>query len=250
VATASKSKSKTNVLNVAFVWDMSGSMLRVNQATKDGTLAYLRDLQTEEAKLIKKAKGKGVFTRLSVTAFDTIFEQWAVNEPLDKVNVEALVGRYQPRGFTALYDAIANTITQTEMRMRTEEREEEKVLVIIMTDGGENASVEYNRHAGGRERILELIKSYEAKGNWTFVWLGAGEEALAEAEHLGMAAGNTASYVSTDSSVAVASASLASVTRSRRAGAEGQTVTAFADAGAPLDYTDVDGASDSRKARK
>lgn len=242
MATASKKKSKksaaVNVLNVAFVWDMSGSMGVVEEATKAGTLAYLQDLQKEETKLVEE-NGDGVYTRLSLTVFDTIFEPWVVNTPIADVDVAQMVARYHHRGGTALYDAIANTITETEGRMRTEGREEEKVLVIIMTDGGENSSQEYALRAGGRERLLKLIQGYEAKGNWTFVYLGANVDSYAEAGAIGIAVGNTGSYSPTGASVAAASAGYASMTSTLRSSKSGQTVTAFADAGLSSDYRET-----------
>lgn len=237
-ATRSKRKAKTevNVLNVAYIWDMSGSMGVVESATKEGTAQYLVDLQAEEKKLAKKS-GK-VFTHLSLTAFDTVFEPWVVNEPIAEIDVNKLVGRYHPRGGTALYDAIANTITEIEALLRKEARESEKVLVIVMTDGAENASKDYAAHNDGRARIFQLIKSYEAKGNWTFVYLGANVDAYAEAGAMGISPGNTASYAATMDSVMATGASLSQVTASRRASPGGQTVTAFADAGQPQDYRD------------
>jgi LmbE family N-acetylglucosaminyl deacetylase len=244
--TASKKKGAkaTGILNVAFVWDMSGSMNMVDSATREGTLSYLKDLQREERRLAKKKAG--VYTRLSLTVFDTVFEQWLVNEAVADVDAQALINRYQPRGYTALYDAIANTISETAKRMRDEAREDERVMVIIMTDGGENSSREFGRGVNGRQRILELIKSYEKKGTWTFVWLGAGEAALAEAVDLGIARGNTVSYDSSFESVKAVSASLGSVTDTRRRGAAGQTVSAFADAGLGTDYTDKGKKSDKK----
>lgn len=242
--TRSSKATKTNVLNVAFVLDMSGSMLRVLGETREGVNGYLRELATEEEKLVAKAtkakKKAGVFTRLSLTCFDTVVERWAVDQPILEVPIDNLVNRYQPRGYTALYDSVAQTIVDVETRLRDNEREDEKVLVVVMTDGLENASVEYNLHEGGRERILELIKSYEAKGNWTFVFLG-NEQALSEAIAMGIAPGNTAIYDSTQgASVSYAAASLGSVTSTRRSARAGQTVTAFADAGAPTDYRNVE----------
>ena len=235
VKTEKQKKGKAvNVLNVTYVLDMSGSMGAVLDATREGTNGYLRDLLTEEEKLIAKHKG-GVFTRLSLTCFDTRVERWTVDQPISEVNITDLVNRYQPRGYTALYDAIAQTIVDMDGRMKDEEREHEKVLVVVMTDGMENASREYARQHGGRERILALIKSYEAKGNWTFVFLGT-EDALAEAEAMGIAPGNTASYAATPAAVAGVTRSLAGVTQTRRSSMRGQTVSAFADAGEAQDY--------------
>lgn len=236
--TKSKSRKKAappNILNIAFVWDMSGSMGTVKDATIEGTSAYLSDLQKEEGKLSSE-HGEDIFTRFSLTAFDTVFEQWIVDEPVSSIDVAKTVDHYQPRGWTALYDAIANTIIKLEASLKGD-RENEKCLVVVMTDGQENSSVEYGG-PNGRKKIFDLIKSYEAKGNWTFVYLGANVDAFAEASSIGIPTGNAAYYSSTPGSVTATAASLSNVTATRRAGVSGQTVTAFNDAEESQDYRD------------
>lgn len=236
MATKTKAKTKTNVLNVAIVWDMSGSMGSIVGATKEGIQGYLMDLISEEKKLIEE-KGEGVYTRLSVTAFDTVFERWVENEPILDIDVAKIIDQYGPRGGTALYDAIANTIT--DLSARIGERKE-AVLMVVMTDGQENSSREYAVQAGGRERLFDLIKRQEKKG-WTFVYLGANVDAYTEASAIGIPTGNTAYYSATTDSVAVASASMTPVTRAYRMGATGPsgpkgTSTAFGDAGQKQDF--------------
>ena len=233
--TKTKKLAPPGVLNIAFVWDMSGSMANVHEATRAGTHSYLSDLQKEEKKLASK-HGEGIFTRFSLTAFDTVFEKWLVDEPIANVNVDQVVGRYYPRGWTALYDAVANTITELESKLHGE-REGEKCLVVVMTDGQENSSVEYGG-PDGKRRIFDLIKAYEAKGNWTFVYLGANVDAYAEAASLGIPKGNVASYSSTPDSVGAASMSYAAVTSSLRSSPKAQTNAAFTDSGMSQDYRD------------
>jgi hypothetical protein len=236
-AKKTKATTKTNTLNVAFVWDMSGSMGSVHEATRQGTYDYLTDLVNEEAKLVEK-EGEGVYTRLSLTIFDTVFERWLVNEPISSINPTELVSRYHPRGGTALYDAIAHTITEVEAGLADKE---EKVLVIVMTDGQENSSQDYALRDNGRQRLFDLIQRYEAKGNWTFVYLGANVDAYSEAQNIGIAMGNVAHYSPTAGSTHSVMAATSSLTNERRNSMRGQTVTAFADAGiSDSDYRDED----------
>jgi len=65
--------------------------------------------------------------------------------------------------------------------------------VIVMTDGEENSSRRFTK-----EQITGEIQQREAAGNWTFVYLGADQDAWAAAQGLGFAAGNVAAYASTD----------------------------------------------------
>lgn len=83
----------------------------------------------------------------------------------------------RPQGGTALYDAIGQTITQyTHVG-------DEKVIVVIVTDGEENRSREYSKTA-----VTELIKLRQDQG-WEFVFLGASLDTFAEAHSLGLSAG-------------------------------------------------------------
>ena len=84
---------------------------------------------------------------------------------------------YRPDGMTALYDAIGHTVLQTDQRLQAEGRGDEKVLVVVMTDGLENSSTDYDAHA-----IAELVRTYDERPNWTFVYLGAGHDTIQAAQ--------------------------------------------------------------------
>ena len=60
------------------------------------------------------------------------------------------------------------------------------VLFMIVTDGEENDSREFDK-----AKILDLIGAQEKTGRWTFTFLGASKESLAEAASIGIHAGNT-----------------------------------------------------------
>lgn len=233
-ASKKKAPPTANKLTAVLVWDMSYSMMDVWDATVEGFNDYVAGLKREEADL-RKEYGDEIYTRFSLTVFDTVFEEWYIACPIDELPG---IGkdRYIPRGSTALYDAIANTIASTEKRLRDEGVEDEKVLVVVMTDGEENASKEFNRYENGAARLLELIEIYQNKGNWTFSFLGANIDAVAAAGAIGIAAGNVAQYSSDSASVASASASLATATSGRRSSTAGSTSSLFADSGLGQDY--------------
>jgi Mg-chelatase subunit ChlD len=76
-----------------------------------------------------------------------------VAEPL--ANVADLDNHgYQPGGMTALYDAIAHTVLRTDTRLQRDGRGGDKVLVVVMTDGLENSSTDYDAHA-----TAELVRA-------------------------------------------------------------------------------------------
>jgi hypothetical protein len=97
-----------------------------------------------------------------------------------------------PRGMTALLDAVGKTINTVESGAQPDE----KILVLIITDGYENHSKEYNY-----EQIKKMISDKDALDNWTFVFLGATADAWNQGSSFGISASNVArfSYATTDS---------------------------------------------------
>jgi hypothetical protein len=106
----SKATVGDGVLHVAFVLDKSGSMQSVEEAVVAGYNNYLREL-----------RGQGGETRFTLTTFDTRFEHVCIGEPLDIV-AELDHRDYRPGGMTALYDAIAHTVLQTDRRLHADGR--------------------------------------------------------------------------------------------------------------------------------
>jgi hypothetical protein len=62
------------------------------------------------------------------------------------------------------------------------------VLIVIVTDGGENSSREFNLDA-----VRELIKAKETEG-WTFVYLGANQDAWNVGSQFGLSKAQTMTY--------------------------------------------------------
>ena len=86
---------------------------------------------------------------------------------------------YNPRGTTPLFDAMGRTLeTMVGNRM----------FVVVITDGQENASSEYDR-----ESIKAMIETRESQG-WDFIFLGADFDAWGQARGLGVARGKTLSF--------------------------------------------------------
>lgn len=241
--TKSKAKTKkgatpsTDVLDVRLVWDKSGSMAGVRDASIEGMKSYISDLQEQETELIAE-HGEGVYTYVTLTAFDTVCTRWLSRVPVLEIDLNIL-NQYRPDGYTAYFDALAKTIGETEAEV-----EGMKVLCVILTDGRENSSVEYSRRDGGAQRLLELVQSHEAKGNWTFIFLAANIDAVEAGAEIGISSGATAYYTPDSASINHAYASLSNVTRGRRSSHEMASSTPFTDAGVSQDYRTSDKPSD------
>ena len=131
---------------------------------------------------------------------------------------------------TALFDAIAHTVLETDLRLHDEGRADEKVLVVVMTDGLENSSTDFDGPA-----IAKLIRGYDERPNWTFVYLGAGHGSIRVtqdvAEQMSFKAGNAMRWSADEASTRKAMESLADATQGRRASADLKSESFFADAG-------------------
>ncbi len=114
---------------------------------------------------------------------DPIFE----NVPLDGT-VRLTTSNYVPGGNTALYDAISVIISR--MLERTDvDKNHDRFTVIIMTDGEENSS----RYTS-KEQVARRIKELQDKGNWTFVYMGADQDAWSIASNIGIYQGNALQF--------------------------------------------------------
>lgn len=159
---------------VSFILDKSGSMGIVRDATISGFNEYLTTLKNDAM----------TDYNFSLTLFDTDVIK---KESVPIASVPALTSEtYIPAGNTALYDAVCSTIKQIPNDT------DKKVIVIIMTDGEENASREYTQ-----VHMRDLIKEREAKGNWKFVYLGANQDSYASAQKFGISAMNASNFNTT-----------------------------------------------------
>ena len=96
------------------------------------------------------------------------------------------------RGSTALWDAIGNTINKiSRAREGTIEAERAaKVMVVIATDGMENASREFRN-----DKVREMIDLQREKHGWEFVFIGANIDSFEVADGIGIGRDMTANYV-------------------------------------------------------
>lgn len=99
-----------------------------------------------------------------------------------------------PRGGTALLDAVGTAITKVGGKLRDMPEDERpgEVMVVIVTDGGENSSHEYTR-----SQVKDLIQHQIDKYNWKFTYLGANQDSFAEAGSIGIPSYATMDYSAT-----------------------------------------------------
>jgi uncharacterized protein YegL len=127
---------------------------------------------------------------MSLVQFDNEYEVNFVGERLENVpDLDAT--SYVPRGSTALHDAIGKTVHEVESWCQSHSWKDQ-VLVLIITDGQENASKEYTLHT-----VRALIERKEKEG-WNFAYMGANQDSYAVGGQMGVRADFTQNYDSSD----------------------------------------------------
>lgn len=160
---------------IALVVDRSGSMHSVVNDTKGSVLNLIQTQKKEEG-----------HASLTLVQFDHEYEVIHDFVDVQEVDENAFVEQYQPRGSTALVDAIGRTIIN--LSNRVEEAKPNKIVVAIVTDGLENSSREFTA-----AKVRQLIEEKQNQG-WEFLFLGADINAIHTAQSYGISPDTCAYY--------------------------------------------------------
>ena len=160
---------KSNLLHICFVLDESGSMYN-----------SIDDVIGGFQKLIDEQKGeKNGECIISLYRFSDTVKKDYIGKPVDEVS--KLI--YSPGGCTAMNDGVGTAIDEIGKWLSDMDESERpsKNMIVIMTDGQENASKEYNF-----DTVKAKIKHQEEKYSWTFVYMGTNLQDLKDANRLGI----------------------------------------------------------------
>lgn len=154
---------------IVVVLDRSGSMQSIASDTIGGFDKFVED----------QRKDSPDDAKLTLIQFDDKYEEVYTAKPL--AEVPSLV--FHPRGMTALLDAMGRAITSTGESLATmaESDRPEAVVFVVITDGYENSSKEFNK-----AQIAEMVKHQEDTYNWQFVFLGANIDAIQAGGSIGV----------------------------------------------------------------
>jgi len=162
---------------VVCIVDRSGSMRSMGMAVKNGFNEFLQEQ--------KAFPGDCVAT---VVRFDDQVE--VVHHGVNLSDIPAATDRtFEPRNMTALYDAIGDTIAMVQEKISTLTSKPARVMVLVLTDGQENGSRRHSHSA-----VMETIAHCQDKLNWTFVFVGANQDAIATGTKLGFSRDSCLSY--------------------------------------------------------
>ena len=145
--------TKPNYTHLTLVVDRSGSMESIREEAQNGLNTLIADQFAEDGELT-----------VTVVEFDTIIDTVA------RLTDSPLTYNLVPRGMTALLDAVGSEIVRTGQNLAelSEEHRPEKVLFVVVTDGQENSSHEYELDA-----VRNLITQQRDQYGWAFQFLGA-----------------------------------------------------------------------------
>lgn len=162
---------KENFVHIVFVIDESGSMYNA----VDDVIGGFKKVVDEQ-----RENTNGTCAVSYYKFADKVKEVYLLK---DINNVEYIDNVYCPGGCTALFDGVGTAIDKVGKRLAemSEDERPEKNLIVIMTDGGENASTEYKS-----ERVKEMIKEQEDKYNWSFIYMGSDVRDAKDANSLGL----------------------------------------------------------------
>ena len=160
---------KSNLLHICFVLDESGSMYN-----------SVNDVIGGFQKLIDEQKGeKNGECIISLYRFSSTVKKDYIGKPVNEVPKLY----YSPGGCTAMNDGVGTAIDEIGKWLSdmNESERPSKNIIVIMTDGQENASKEYNF-----DTVKAKIKHQEEKYSWTFVYMGTNLQDLKDANRLGI----------------------------------------------------------------
>lgn len=186
--------------HIAIIADRSGSMHGIHTDMNGAILELLAN----------QAKEPG-YCLVDVTTFDDKIERPFFNVRPDDVKGTLI----EPRGSTALNDAMGRTIIALGERFKdmAEGDRPGKVIVVVVTDGMENASKEFST-----KQIRSMIEEQTNQWGWTFMYLAANVDVDQVVGDYGFSPKMSSGYVATAGGVGKMSKGLHSNMSRVRAG--------------------------------
>ena len=190
--------------HVIFNIDRSGSMTDKILDTIGGINNMLEEL--------KKNKDKNIAIYVSIKLFDHE-EIMLIRKKLIELVTPLTPNDFVPRGQTALYDSMGRSLNylKKEKQNKKNLNLNEECLLVTATDGLENCSKQYNSYI--LKNLIQECKSYY---NIKCLYLGANQDAILEAQKIGIDFGSAINYDETNENInAVYRSAAAVVKRSR-----------------------------------
>ena len=173
---------------ILIVMDRSGSMSSI----RDDAVGGFNEFVAEQSKMTADV-------HLSLVMFNHEYKMVYDDIPISGAG--DIGKKYRPHGMTALYDAVGRAIDGTGRKLSQMQDHErpDKVIVVIITDGMENASRDYTA-----EDVRKRVRHQEENYSWEFVFLGANIDSFAVAGGIGIQQQATANFDHTGDGIRLA----------------------------------------------
>lgn len=195
---------KKGYTHIIEILDRSGSMGIIKPDVIGGHNEFIRKQQ--------ELPGEATYT---LVQFDHEYE--VVQDFVSLKDARILtMENYEPRGSTALLQAMGQTIVTVGQKLAAlpEDQRPENVIVAIYTDGEENHPVDYTK-----DQVMKMVKEQEEKYSWNFVYLSSDANAIDDAMSYGIQSKNVLCFAAGDGKAANAAySSLDNYSRSIRGG--------------------------------
>lgn len=164
---------------ILYILDRSGSMNRIWEPTVRAVNQYVDE---------QRRSTYAHTTRFTLATFDDVYDLLLPAVRLPEIHLGRIPWeRCQPRGMTALHDAIGRTMMEAGRRFTADPPD--KVVMMIMTDGLENASTDFT----GSE-VSRMIKHQREKYAWEVIFAGSHERTYEMASSYSIPRTNTYQY--------------------------------------------------------
>jgi len=180
---SSRKRKKETWTAILLVVDRSGSMREILGDAQGGIDAFLEE----------QAKAPGL-ALLWLADFDTEFRWVHEGVPVSPAPAYKL----QPRGWTALLNAVGTGCTTLEEKIDAmpDGTRPDKVVAVIVTDGHENRSsmAPPPQKRWSRDEVKEKLTHLQQVHGWQVVYLGADVASFDEARNLGVRMDTISNY--------------------------------------------------------
>lgn len=164
-----------NTGDIVIVLDASGSMSVMGKEPVDSVNDFIKEQKSDDGSTVTLVtfnnRPQTIMNNVLLSSDECICVQY---------------DEYVPSGLTALYDALGQTI-----RNKLDSTRRKNVIMVILTDGEENASQEYKK-----SDIQKLIHTAKSAHNWQFVYLGANQDAFKVGSGIGCTVNEGYTYTS------------------------------------------------------
>ena len=181
---------------IVMIVDCSTSMRSIQTEAQDGINQFIKEQQ--------EVDGGANFTLVEFDNHSKVIHE--------RIDINSVPGyELEPRGMTALCDAIGSACAAVE-------NTDGKIIIVIVTDGDENASQELNA-----ADVKTLITEKQEAG-WEFIFLAANQDAIATGANYGIAQDTSINYDANAQGATFAYNAASTYTRSLRTKSKAEAV--------------------------